>query len=60
MDPQRIIRLQKLYQNSNQKLWYKGPRGKLLVWPYYALFTASTAYTLYYAGRAIAGLKADD
>lgn len=60
MDPQRIIRLQKLYQNSNQKLWYTGARSRALVYPYYALFTASTAYTLYYFGRAVCGLKAED
>ncbi|KAL6679261.1 Cytochrome c oxidase subunit 7 [Candidozyma auris] len=59
MDPQRIIKLQKIYQNSNQKLWLRGPRSKALVYPYYALFTVSTAVPLYYLGRALFGIKAD-
>lgn len=59
MDPQRIIRLQKLYQNSNQKLWLRGPRSKALVYPFYALFTVSTAVPLYYTGRALFGIKAE-
>ncbi|EEQ38468.1 hypothetical protein EJF18_30686 [Clavispora lusitaniae] len=57
MDPQRVIRLQKLYQNSNKELWLRGPRSKLLVYPFYALFTVSTCCSLYYTGRAVAGLK---
>ncbi|KAL6024033.1 Cytochrome c oxidase subunit 7 [Candidozyma auris] len=59
MDPQRIIKLQKIYQNSNQKLWLRGPRSKALVYPYYALFTVSTAVPLYYLGRALFGIKAE-
>ncbi|QWU86574.1 hypothetical protein CA3LBN_000792 [Candidozyma haemuli] len=59
MDPQRIIRLQKLYQNSNQRLWLRGPRSKALVYPFYALFTVSTAVPLYYTGRALFGIKAE-
>lgn len=58
-NPQRIIELQKRYQNSNQPLWLRGPRSKLLVYPFYALFTVSTIVPLYYAGRGILGIKAD-
>ncbi|SGZ48856.1 CIC11C00000002011 [Sungouiella intermedia] len=57
MDPQRIIRLQKLYQHSNKELWLRGPRSKALVYPFYGLFAVSTACSLYWTGRAIAGLK---
>ena len=57
MDPQRIIELQKHYQNTNKELWLKGPRSKMLVYPFYAMFAFSTAASLYYTGRAIAGLK---
>lgn len=60
MDPQRIIRLQKLYQNSNERLWLRGPRSKMLVYPFYGFFTFTTCVSLYYTGRAICGLKADD
>ncbi|GEQ70902.1 hypothetical protein JCM33374_g4582 [Metschnikowia sp. JCM 33374] len=57
MDPQRIIQLQKHYQNTNKELWLKGPRAKLLVYPFYAMFAFSTAASFYYTGRAIAGIK---
>lgn len=57
MDPQRIIRNQKLYQASSKPLWMTGPRSKMLVYPYYAIFTFSTCVSLYYTGRAIAGIK---
>lgn len=57
MDPQRIIKLQKLYQNSDKPLWLRGPRSKMLVYPFYAMFTFSTAVSLFYTGRAIAGIK---
>lgn len=56
-NPQRIIELQKRYQNSNQKLWLRGPKSKLVVYPFYALFTVSTAIPLFYAGRGILGIK---
>lgn len=58
-NPQRIIDLQKRYQNSSQPLWLRGPRSKLVVYPFYALFTISTIFPLYYAGRGILGIKAD-
>lgn len=57
MDPQRVIRLQKLYQNSDKVLWLRGPKSKFLVYPFYGLFTVSTGISLYYTGRAIAGIK---
>lgn len=59
MDPQRVIKLQKLYQNSNQRLWLRGPRSKMLVFPFYALFTVSTVVPLYYFTRAVRGIKMD-
>ncbi|ODV69636.1 hypothetical protein HYPBUDRAFT_102278 [Hyphopichia burtonii NRRL Y-1933] len=57
MDPQRIIKLQRQYQNSNQRLWYRGRFSKPLVWGFYAMFTVSTIGPLYYTGRAILGIK---
>lgn len=57
MDPQRVIRLQKLYQNSDKPLWLRGPRSKFLVYPFYGLFAVSTSISLWYTGRAIAGIK---
>lgn len=56
-NPQRIIELQKRYQTSHQPLWLRGPRSKFLVYPFYALFTVSTAVPLFYAGRSILGIK---
>lgn len=55
--PQRIIDLQKQYQSSNKKLWLRGKNSRFLVFPFYALFTVSTALPLFYAGRAIMGVK---
>lgn len=60
MDPQRVIRLQKLYQNSQQPLWLRGPRSKALVYPFYALFAYTTGVTVYYLGRGIAGIKDEE
>ncbi|CUM64231.1 uncharacterized protein PRCAT00001825001 [Priceomyces carsonii] len=57
MDPQRIIDLQRQYQSSNKKLWLRGRHSKFLVFPFYALFTVTTAIPLFYTGRAIAGIK---
>ncbi|CCE81637.1 Piso0_002299 [Millerozyma farinosa CBS 7064] len=57
VNPQRIIELQKTYQNSNKKLWLRGKHSKFLVFPFYALFTFSTTVPLFYAGRAILGIK---
>lgn len=57
MDPQRIIKLQRQYQSSNQKLWLRGKQSKALVFPFYALFTLSTIGPLFYTGRAIFGIK---
>lgn len=57
MNPQRIIELQRRYQNSKQPLWLRGKYSKALVYPYYVLFAVSTAIPLYYTGRAIAGIK---
>ncbi|ODV77042.1 cytochrome c oxidase polypeptide VII [Suhomyces tanzawaensis NRRL Y-17324] len=57
MDPQRIIKLQKQYQNSTKPLWLRGKHAKYVVYPFYALFTVTTALPLYYTGRAIAGIK---
>ncbi|CAG89443.1 DEHA2F16302p [Debaryomyces hansenii CBS767] len=59
-NPQRIIDLQKHYQNSNKKLWLRGKHSKFVVFPFYALFTVSTIFPLYYAGRAIAGIKDEE
>ncbi|CAK7897426.1 cytochrome c oxidase subunit 7, mitochondrial [[Candida] anglica] len=56
-NPQRIINLQREYQNSSKKLWMRGKNAKLLVFPFYALFTVTTVVPLYYAGRAVCGLK---
>lgn len=56
-NPQRIIELQKRYQNSNQKLWLRGSKSKALVFPFYALFTVTTAIPLFYAGRGVLGIK---
>ncbi|KAK6201134.1 uncharacterized protein RJT21DRAFT_126319 [Scheffersomyces amazonensis] len=53
MDPQRIIELQRRYQASNQPLWLRGKQSKLLVYPFYALFTVATVVPLFYAGRAL-------
>jgi len=57
MDPQRIITLQKHYQNTAKPLWLRGKHSKFIVYPFYALFTVSTILPLYYTGRAICGLK---
>ncbi|ABN68410.1 Cytochrome c oxidase polypeptide VII [Scheffersomyces stipitis CBS 6054] len=57
MDPQRIIKLQQHYQNTKKPLWLRGPQAKFAVYPFYALFTVTTIFPLYYAGRAICGLK---
>lgn len=57
MDPQRIINLQKHYQNSTSKLWLRGKHSKFIVFPFYAIFTVATVGPLFYAGRAIAGIK---
>ncbi|CAH2353792.1 cytochrome c oxidase subunit 7, mitochondrial [[Candida] railenensis] len=57
IDPQRIIDLQREYQNSSKRLWYRGRNGKALVLPFYALFTLTTVVPLYYTGRAIFGIK---
>ncbi|CUM47309.1 unnamed protein product [Debaryomyces tyrocola] len=59
-NPQRIIELQKHYQNSNKRLWLRGKHSKFIVFPFYALFTVSTIFPLYYAGRAIAGIKDEE
>lgn len=56
-DPQRIINLQREYQHSNQRLWYRGRNGKPLVLGFYALFAVTTVVPLYYTGRAILGIK---
>lgn len=57
MNPQRIIELQKHYQNTPKPLWLRGRQAAFLVYPFYALFTVATVFPLYYAGRAVAGLK---
>ncbi|KAJ9090975.1 hypothetical protein QFC19_009321 [Naganishia cerealis] len=53
----RIIELQKLYQSSDKRLWLRGKHSKFVVFPFYALFTVSTVFPLYYTGRAILGIK---
>ena len=57
MNPQRIIELQKHYQNTPKPLWLRGRQSAFLVYPFYALFAVSTAIPLYYSVRAVAGIK---
>ncbi|KAK6455704.1 cytochrome c oxidase polypeptide VII [Scheffersomyces xylosifermentans] len=57
MDPQRIIELQKHFQNTKKPLWLRGKQSKYVVYPFYALFTVTTIFPLYYTGRAILGIK---
>lgn len=57
MNPQRIIELQKHYQNTPKPLWLRGRQSAFLVYPFYALFAVSTVIPLYYSVRAVAGIK---
>lgn len=56
-NPQRIIELQKRYQTTPKPLYLRGSKSALLVYPFYAIFAVSTAIPLFYAGRAICGIK---
>ncbi|ODQ81982.1 hypothetical protein BABINDRAFT_32263 [Babjeviella inositovora NRRL Y-12698] len=58
-DPQNIIRLQKLYQNSPKPMWLKHPRSKFYIYPYVAMFAVGVTVPFYYYGRAVLGIKAD-
>lgn len=59
-NPQRIIDLQKRYQKSGEVLWLRGAKSKLLVYPFYGIFAVATVVPLFYAGRAVFGIKARD
>lgn len=58
-DPQNIIRLQKLYQTSKLPMWMKHPRLKYYIYPYAAAYAVAVTVPLFYCGRAIVGIKAD-
>lgn len=53
IDPKRLIKLQKHYQSSKEPLWLRGKNSKLILYPFYVMFTISTVYPLYHAGKAI-------
>ncbi|EGV63725.1 Cytochrome c oxidase subunit 7 [Yamadazyma tenuis] len=56
-DPQRIIKLQQRYQTTHKPLWLRGSNSRMLVYPYYALFTVGTVVSLYYSVRGVLGIK---
>ncbi|ODQ64193.1 hypothetical protein NADFUDRAFT_52525 [Nadsonia fulvescens var. elongata DSM 6958] len=57
-DANRVLEFQRLFQaKAAQPLWMRHPRSKFIVYPFWALFTVSLVQPLYYAGRAVAGIK---
>ena len=57
----RVLEYQRIYQSKRSTpLWMRGPRSKLIVYPFYALFTFSCVLApLYYGSRAVLGKKYD-
>ncbi|EDK43879.1 conserved hypothetical protein [Lodderomyces elongisporus NRRL YB-4239] len=60
MNPQRIIELQQRYQTTPKPLWLRGKQSAMIVYPFYALFAVATVAPLYYAGKAVCGIRARD
>uniref|UniRef100_A0A060T488 ARAD1C42768p n=1 Tax=Blastobotrys adeninivorans TaxID=409370 RepID=A0A060T488_BLAAD len=57
----KVTYYQKYYQaKAGTPVWMRHPRSKLIVYPFYALFSVvCVAIPAYYGGRAIMGKKAE-
>ncbi|KAH0288528.1 hypothetical protein M436DRAFT_78521 [Aureobasidium namibiae CBS 147.97] len=49
---------QRVHQtHDGLRQWQKGPRAKLMLYPYYALLASTSAATMYMMGRMVLGHK---
>ncbi|CAD0091121.1 unnamed protein product, partial [Aureobasidium mustum] len=49
---------QRMHQtHDGLRQWQKGPRAKMMLYPYYALLASTSAATMYMMGRMVLGHK---
>lgn len=54
----RVIEMQKLYQHSTKPIWWRHPRSKYYLYPFFGLFTVALVGPLLYLPNAFMGIKA--
>ncbi|CCH59317.1 hypothetical protein TBLA_0B04830 [Henningerozyma blattae CBS 6284] len=54
----RVIELQRIFQQSTKPLWMRHPRSKFIIYPFFGLFTVALVAPLCYLPNAIMGIKA--
>ncbi|KAF9006740.1 hypothetical protein BDQ17DRAFT_1423604 [Cyathus striatus] len=58
--PNKTLEKQKYYQNNHNALYLRGPRAKLYVGTFTALFAAGMASTLFASFTLVAGKPSSD
>ncbi|GAV55929.1 hypothetical protein ZYGR_0AZ01010 [Zygosaccharomyces rouxii] len=54
----KVIELQKIFQNSAKPLWWRHPRSAFYLWPFYGIFTVALVAPFLYMPNAVRGIKA--